>query len=389
LINSSLGNIEAKRDDAYFKVIETAKPDLIIDGSIVQVSSGVVLQMRLTDPVTREVRHTCSVKCESQASLQEAVRALARETLGYLDNKVFHKETDMSLKPWTTTKNMTALSSFIQATRLMYNFDPEAERYLVSAIESDPEFVSARIWLVSMLMKRGDTAGAKRQMDTLRRFETTSNPFELTMIRWADAFIRDDTLAQIRNLTVALEFSPHNNILLFMLARLEYIRQHFQECINALLPAIEMRWPYSPAYYMLAVCYHQLGRNDEAKKVLDISEAIQPTHPGIFMLRMIIAIRDGDTVKAGKYEELYIERMRDPKGNSHAAYCELADICAGEQFYSYALHLYRNAIAEDPANAVYHDKLAWTLGVIGDSLAAGREARRVDELKRIKSARGK
>ncbi len=373
LLESSVGGASSERSERFYGALDTAHPDLIVDGAIVRSGTGITLQMKLVDPGTREILHTATAPCSSLDDLADAVRILAKEVVDYLELKVFRTHQDVTLTPWITTKNMTALTSFIQASSFMYHFDPAAEKHLRRAIELDSLFLSARVWLISLLMKRGDSVEAEGHLAFLHRYEPTANPFEQVMIAWVDAFLRGDAAGQIRSLRMALEYSPNNNILLFLLARLHYMSAAYRECIDALTPAIAMKWPYSPAWYLLAVCHHELGDDATARRILEESLSIQPAYQGIPLLLSTLCMRTGDLAAAERYEQLYLRIASENGLSPFTTWVELGDARAVEQVWGEAASAYRQALDCDTRAAGVHRRLADALIAMRDTSAARSE----------------
>jgi tetratricopeptide (TPR) repeat protein len=276
----------------------------------------------------------------SEDELLQIVRTISNHILSYFQVNVLAYNHEKELRPWLKygSQNINALKAFIQANQ--YNYRGEghtAEKYLRSAIQLDSTFISPRIWLISKLVEKGKIQEASEHHHCLIALQARASPFEQVMIDWAGACVHNDIALQARYLTIALDYSPQNNILLFSLARLRYIMEDYPGSIEALTNIIKTKLQYSPVYYLLGANYYQLEKNDEARVVLEKSLSIRPVEPNIYSLLARLWIENADTSKAQHYEDLYINCAKNRGIPSNIMYAHLA-------YQNYNLARYDKAI---------------------------------------------
>ncbi len=255
-------------------------------------------------------------------------------------------------------KTMLALKSFLQASQLIYRFEPGSAKYLREAIAYDSTYISPRIWLISSLGITGNYEEAEEHLTFLKKYEQNANPFDQSMIKWASGYIENNIPEQIKCLSVALEYSPKNNILLYNLARLYCMLGDYNKAIKSLEEAIDMKWSYSLAYAISGYCHYKLKNNTKAMEVLESSLNIEPTYEYIYGLLSILSLIEDDTSNSTYYEEKYISRSIELGISKDKIYSNLGDIYNEEGFYENAVICYKKAIRKDSTNSIYHDKLA-------------------------------
>jgi len=382
LLENVLSTAYSRRGEELYKVIRKAKIAFIIDGMIIRSGSAYHINSTVIDASNGEI--CCSVPALAAGieDLPKAVDTVCRQILRFFDVKVLHLTADNELRPWLLhrTQNMEALKAFSQAYQMQYNEKSESAKYLRRAIEIDSTFVSPRIWLISMLVGQNKFREANEHYNTLRRLESWSSPFEQAMINWTGVFISNDLQAQEHYLESALKFSPGNNILLYNIARTRYLRENFTGAVEAILPAVEMKWRYSSAYCLLGECYDALGEYGKARDVLEQSLSVTPVFPDILSLLFTLELREEDTVKAAGYRDRFLERSREEGRSPGRAYESLATLCTFEGFHDEASRYFRAALALEPDVAAYHEGLGEALFKRGNTAAAEGECLRALEL---------
>ncbi|MBI4547491.1 MAG: protein kinase [Ignavibacteriae bacterium] len=363
-IESSLNTPEPQRSNKWYEFILSGGIRLIVDGNIIKSRDGYGIQLQLIDPKSREIIHTSSATAKGEEDLPRAIQTLSQAILDYIYVKILHQE--RVLEPWLQHRrpNWGAQKAFQQAYERVYSGSGFA-KYCRIAIELDSTFVSPRIWLISNLVQKGNIQEANEHYLYLQKIEDT-NPFEAAMINWAGAFIQKDIPSQARYLEMALEHSPGNNILLYNLALDHFIMQDYHAAIKVIMPAIEMKWKFSWAHYLLGASYNQLKKYNQAREVLEQALSIKPVDRDIYGLLSLLSYRDHDITKAQRYEHLFAQRSKEMGDSLWSAYAALAELNLEEELYGNAVRLYRAAISLKPASAEYHSKLAEILYKAGD-----------------------
>ena len=272
-LKSTLGSIRPPVDQDLSDAISNTDIALLIDGSIVKSPEGYKIQSTLVDQSKAEVQYVSNISVESYEELSEAIYTLSQRIIEFLELKTLKSSDDKNLKPWLEYRkqNIFAVKAFMQASNRIFMGESGAEKYLVEAIELDSTFISPRIWFIAGLVQQNRTDEANEQLQFLLTRESYANPFERAMIEWAGAYLASDLVTQASSLEVALNYSPGNNILLVNLAWVRFLMEDYNGALEALIPAVEMKWNYPPLYPLYAQCHIKLGNINKAKKALEKS----------------------------------------------------------------------------------------------------------------------
>jgi tetratricopeptide (TPR) repeat protein len=279
------------------------------------------------------------------------------------------------LKPWfpPRTYNLAALNQLIIATRYNYKMDPTSTQYIRRAVELDSSYVPARVWLIQRLLSLGSREEALHHHEYLKSIQRQCSSYEQVMIDYAGAFVSGDTRGQMNTLQLLLEYSPGNNILLFSLARLQYMNGDYEGCAKSLEPAIETHWKFPLIYYYAGASFQQLGRDDKARALLEESLTMGPIFSDCYRLLSVVCRSQKDTIASQKYENLYLSTARHEGTSAATAYGWLASLNEQRQHFLHAADLFGKAIAEQGNVPNYHLGLANVFLNLGDTLRAQKE----------------
>jgi serine/threonine-protein kinase len=385
LLANKLGAASPRRDPRLFDVLRQSSVSLVIDGQILRAGGGgYEIQINLVDPVTGETRFAAKTPVKVDEELTGVIRTIASGVLNSLQLQVLQLANDKDLRPWISGRrqNIQAVNAFLQASQHIFRYERvAAERYLRRAIELDPTFIEPRVWLIPGLVSQNKMPEARQHYDELLKLEAGASPFEQAMIAWVRARLDRDTAGQARQLELALDYQPGNNIILVNLAG---ARERLGDCPGALAamqPAVDMHWAFPPMYELWGWCGIQAGRNADARQGMLTAISIRPVHPNVYGMLEALAIADGDAGGAARYESLYATRTREldrPADPSYLlkVYARLGADCQSRARYDCAATLFSKAIAVAPKAPEYYDALAETFQKKGDLRRAEQQYRK-------------
>jgi tetratricopeptide (TPR) repeat protein len=360
---------------------EQADVTFILDGGIVRADGGYRVLMNVVDAAEGYVHYSTQVEARRDAELQEAVLTLADRVLAFLEIGELPVSSDEALQKWSRprARNIEAEAAFLEASNHLYRGESGAAKLLQRALELDSTFISPRVWIISGLMAFGMREEANRHYRIL--LSLRANPFESAMIRWCGAAIRGDPAEQIRALSTALQYSPRNNILLLNLAEAYDKAGDYQAALDAILPAVNVRWRFAPVYSDAARYSAKLGRYDEARSLLDDALSMTPVHPETYSMLAALACRKGDAREAERYTALAIKRFEEVDGRTELLYWTLGNDLLAVDEYSLAADRFRKASELSPSVPRYQSGLADALfgaGKIDEASHAFRSALQID-----------
>jgi TolB-like protein/class 3 adenylate cyclase/tetratricopeptide (TPR) repeat protein len=293
----------------------------VLEGSVRKAGNRVRITAQLIDAATgahiwsqrydRDLADTFAVQDEITDSV---VGAIEPELLQVERQRAAHKSPD----------HMTAWDHYLRGMWRFYQFRPEdhiqAERLMRRAIELDPAFPQGHIGLSRVLNSRVMFGWSENpQADYQAAYAAARHAVELDdkdpyahyILAWPSVLMRkhEDALAEAQkaiDLTPnfalayfalgmarvffgrfdqvadpfqrAMRLSPHEPMTFFFanfLALAEYHQGHFDEAMRIARMAIGLR-PFHTSYRVLAACYGQLGRTEEASAALAELRRLMP-----------------------------------------------------------------------------------------------------------------
>jgi len=297
--------IPVSRTPNLLNRLRQANVSLVVDGSIVKTAGFYDLRLSVVDPATGESRFPTHATFAGEEVLAATVTGLAGNVLGFLQAQ--RLATDKDLRPAFAygRHDIRAVNAFLEAAQYTYRDEHrKAIAPLERALAIDPTFVAPRVWLISHYAERNQIPEAEQHYAYLRTLQDVTQA-ERAVIAYAGAVIARDRKAIEASLELALDYVPGNNILLVQLAFIRLISGNCGGALDALRPAIAMRWRYPPAYAMWGGCSIAEGRFDDARRVLADAVAMPYVYPSVYGFAEGLAIADGDEQRVRRYRSRF------------------------------------------------------------------------------------
>ncbi|MBN1893771.1 protein kinase [bacterium] len=363
LLKNALPDARMASGPDLYRIVRRLDIGYLVEGMINRAGAGFTLQCTLTDPVRGEVKFSSLGRFSGEDDLPAAVQDLSRDILDFFHIRTLVSEKENDLRPWfmNRTKNLAALKAFLQASEFSYAMRPGGERYLREAIRLDSSFLAPRIWLLSTLIETQKFEEARRQHQILIGLEENANPFERALIRWTGASLRQDLREQEQALEEALHFSLGNNILLYLLGRIRFLHDDYRGAIDAIQPAVDMKWPFQPAYYLLGISYAEDGECRKAITVLEQSLGLESVYPATYSVLAVLSLQNHDPDQFYRYADTYIREETAAGKPLDLLYHTLGMNCSRLGLYGNAVVYDRRAVSLRPGHAPYHFSLGYNL----------------------------
>ncbi len=356
----------------------------LINGTLESLDTMFVLRSTLTDVSDGSVKMSYAGPFVSAHELPQAVQHASQQILNYFQIQTLSRDgrTREDLQPWLShrTKQLDAIKAFLQGAQFSWRMRPGGDVYFRKAIELDSTFVTPRTWLISGLVLHGELAEAKVHQAFLMRNMFTAGPFEQALIRWTGSLIEGDMNGQARALEDALEYSPGNDVLMYLLADVKISQEDYAAGARVIRPAVESGWTFQPASLMLGYSLFRLGEFAQCREILERSLNLETVLPETYAFLAALALHDGDSTQSESYAGEFIHISREEGDALDSAYANL-----GSHFLSLGLALSASsylsrAVELNPHKAEYLLKLAQSLLDLGDLARATDAARRATAL---------
>jgi len=358
-----------------YSQMQAAEISYFVEGNLTRSDTGYQVRWSLTDAATREVRLAPFEKLSGREDLARVARTLSKDILSFFHVSTLMSDKEDDLRPWlkSRARNIASVEAFLQGSEYAYRNRSEARKFFQKAIALDSSFISPRIWLLSSLLGEGRFDEAYQHYQTLLRLDAGANAFEHALIRYSGASLERDLPAQKLALKEALEYSPRNQTLLYLLGRVCYDRNDFEGAAEALQPLVDMDWRYQGAYYMLAVCYTALKRFTEGKAILENSLQLEPVYLHTYALLAALDLRLGDSLASARNAKKYFVIGEEHAHPPDTLLYWLAGCYMLCDLLDSAISCYRQVVSLDPMNARYQLELArafFSRGWIDSSVTA-------------------
>lgn len=354
-LESTFGSANPSRAPDLYKLI-SAESNYLIDGQIFKEKIGYRVELSLMNPVDHKSLRSFYSSVKEHKDLNAVVSSLSQNILNFFMLNIFQSTDKKIIDPWIQrgTKNYEAHGEFMKAYKMIYDMQPGSELHLRNAIALDSTFISPRIWLISIMSYKNDSREIRKQLDALKKLEATAGPFDLAMIEWAEAFIKQDLEGQVHALSKALTYSENNNILLINLAEDRYYLNDLSGALDAINKILKSKWDYPPLYPLYAKCLIRQNNLTEAKRILKESLDLKRIDSEVYLLLSSLASIEKDSIESSMFENIYDRRIRESGLNITSrveVLTEHGEIFLQIKKYDRAEWLYREAISLVPKNS--------------------------------------
>jgi tetratricopeptide (TPR) repeat protein len=368
----------ARTDDLY-RFLRARGYDYAIEGAITRSSAGgYALQVTCKD--TRAfgtVLETFDKASLPREKLTLGGDEMSEEVLEYLKLRVLNVKPEMGI--WETGRryeNWAAVAQLDRAYEATLRGDNAGfTASLKKAIELDPKFISPRIWVAPSL--EVDPRLANQNLEMLRRLRPTADDFEQAMIDWVEANREHAYGREVACLTRALKNDPENNILQSNLAAAYAGWGDTVRAIQVYVKLMRSGWKF-PGIYMSALKYlFRQGRRGAAEEALLLWRSVDTTEHSARLFGWLAAMyaARGDSMLSAscrwRFDSLCIGKGYEADRKESL----LGGCFADFGLYAEGEELLRSAIARDPRNHAYHERLGDILAARADTALALREYR--------------
>jgi tetratricopeptide (TPR) repeat protein len=342
----------------------------LVNGTLESLDTIFVLRSTLTDVSDGSVKMSHAGPFVSARDLPQAVQKASEQILNFFQIQTLSRDgrTKEDLQPWLShrTKQLDAIKAFLQGAQFSWRMQPGGDVYFKKAIELDSTFITPRTWLISGLVHRGELSKAKEHQAFLSRHMFNEGPFEQALIRWTGALIDGNLNGQARALEEALEYSPGNDVLMYLLADVRLAQEDYAAAAQVIRPAVESGWTFQPASLVLAYSLLELGQLGQCREILERSLKLETVLPETYAYLAALALHDGDTVESERYSRKFIQIQQDEGNPVDSAYALLGQHVLSVGLASSATLYFSKAVDINPRKAEYHLGLAQSLLESGD-----------------------
>jgi len=326
--------------------------EAIVLGSVMKVGSIFATDVKVFDVETEELIKSTSSQGEGLDSIiNTQIAELSREiALGVGITREEIESTDLNISEFTTT-SMDAYNYFIKGREDFYNqYSNDAVRRLEKAVELDPNFAMAYLYLGITYSLLNDVKKMRESFDKAKALSETVTEKEKLMIEAEYAsYVELNQEKWLENLNKLVEKYPRDKWAHLELSKYYRKRDMYSEVIkhSEIVLALDPNW--GDAYEELAFAYSNTGDDEKAIEYMKKGSAVIPGDPNMSLSMGYFY------VKMGKLDEA-IRKFKDA--------LDIKPDFNTENFIAYAY-----AMKED-----YAETFKWIGKFIADAPSEGRKA---------------
>jgi len=350
-------------------------------GKILKAGENIRISAQLLNSETEQIYKTFQIDGMAESELFSMSDSLAGLIRNYLEIKKLAEGYDSpEVTQSAITQSAKAFRYYIRAYESFEKLDtPSTVQWLMKAVEADPNFIDAYIFLSFTYVSSFDFKQSEAWLD--RGYERRDQA-PLRGQLYLDhlyATHYGTPYEEIRYCRQLLEIDEMNTTYWLLLGYAHYKLEQFEEAVASLKKALEihekwgthMRIPH--LYYWLGESLHELDNHKEENEIFELALNTSPKDALISRYQAICAISQGRSDLAERYIEQY-RKVRTAQGWKEARI--LSGI--GSTYYyaeemNQAEDYYRQSLALDPKNPQRMYVLARVLIKADINLAEGME----------------
>jgi serine/threonine protein kinase/tetratricopeptide (TPR) repeat protein len=371
--NALLEGSEASEGGFAYERLAEAGLSYVVWATILHSPVGSEVRYLLVDAKTGNVEFSDSFVSEEEGDVPGEARLAVIQVVEHLDQKVGGITKAKDLQPWVdrAPTPMLALRAFLQGADYAYRGVPGGEEHFRRAVDLDPGFIAARVWLVSSLVYRGETAEAEENVQALRSLMDQASEFEHAMIGWAEALVQGDAGAQVRHLEVATRYAPGNSVLLYNLGSSLVSLGRLEEALEPTRHLVDSGWKHPSLYPLWGWVAIGNGEVEGLRLTLEEALDIRPVDPLLYGMLEVLSLFEGNSEAAEEYGIAFRRRVSEAGSQESPrdmvpAFQMMAEIAGTIGDHDRAVMLLQRASDIDPQDRVVRLELGLFLLVSGN-----------------------
>jgi len=350
-------------------------------GKIMKAGEKIRISAQLLNSETEEIYKTFLVDGSAESELFSMSDSLASLIRNYLEIQKLVEDFDSpQVSNATNTQSAEAFSYYIRSYETFGKLDiPSSIKWLMKAIETDPEFIEAHIFLsfiyASILEFKQSEAWLDRSYEKRDQAPLRGQLY----LDHLYATHYETPYEEIRYCRQMLEIDEMNTTYWFLLGYAHYKLDQNEEAIASFEKALEIheKWgthiriPY--LYYWLGESLHELDNHKRENEIYELALNTSFNDALIRRYQAKCAISQGKSDLGERYIDQY-KKIRTAEGWEEARVLSGVGSCyyyAGEM--NQAEHFYRQGLALDPLNSQRMYQLARVLIKADINLKEGME----------------
>ena len=342
--------------------------NMVVYGSIKEAGKTIRFNAQLIDAATQEPFKSFQLDGSAESEILPSIDSLKGMIRNFVLISVLKKGLTYEMQKFATTNSAEAYRYFIYGKDAFFKWDlANSKSWLLKALEKDPNFSSAILYLSESYGNEGDFPEAKKwAVELYKRRDQLPLPQKIAA-NWLYAENFEPLTESIKYCRQYLEVDDQMPVFHFELG---FELQSMEEYAQAILPLeksleIYKKWGTAPpwllSYTILAGCYHETKQYKKEEQLYKDTEVYFPDKTSILKRRASLALCMGDTASASRLIEKYLAKLRLNSTNEADIAYNMAEIYAGTNLNDETEKYYRKALNLASDKSFAQGNLAWFL----------------------------
>jgi AraC-like DNA-binding protein/tetratricopeptide (TPR) repeat protein len=353
--------------------------DVYISGDIVKSGNIRRFYTEMTDARTKQVIKSFElVSLTEDENVLRIPDSISFQVENYLKISKLEKK-NVEFAKVTTTSSAKAYTYYLNGKDAYYSMHySDAIDWFKKALEADTNFIWAINFLGPANQNNGNMDETRKWTQILYSKKDMMNEYQKLHADYAysNTFLTPNE--SIITLKKLLEIDDQPPVRRSLGAKYFNLQQ-YDKAIPELERALEIykKWGSKPLgydfYSFLAVSYHETGQYKKEKRLYRRSERDFPDNIYLTGRQAILALTEGDTVKAKKYIEKYISILKSNSASKASLAGNVGNLYREGRLPDNAEKYYRKALQLESGNLYWQNTLAIFLIDSGRNLNEGME----------------
>jgi tetratricopeptide (TPR) repeat protein len=327
-------------------------------GKIMKAGEKIRISAQLLNSETEEIYKTCQVDGSAESELFSMSDSLAGLIRNYLEIQKLIEDFDSpQVSNATNTQSAEAFSYYIHSYETFGKLDiPSSINWLMKAIETDPEFIEAHIFLSFIYASILEFKQSEAWLDRSYEKRDQASLRGQLYLDHLYATHHETPYEEIRYCRQLLEIDEMNTTYWFLLGYAYYKLEQYEEAVASFEQALDihdrwgthMRIPY--LYYWMGESLHALDNHKRENEILELGLNALSNDALIRRYQAKCAISQGRSDLGERYNDQF-RKLRTAEGWKESRILSgigTSYYYAGEM--NQAEHYYRQGLALDPNN---------------------------------------
>jgi len=328
--------------------------NVLIFGNMKQAGNTIRLYTQLINSETEEVFKSFQIEgLYKEENIFHLIDSLSIMVKNFLILSKLEKESPFYLQDFPSTTSPEAFRYYLYGEKARNNRDyPSARNMFLNALAIDSNFTLATLMLSVACTNQGDYAEARKwsilayekrdQMPIKQRILTNKN----------HAFFFETPYEELKYLRQYQEIDDQNPDTYYSMGFKYFDLLQYDKAIPEFEKSLEIynklamkpRWIFN--YSLLGWAYYHTGQNKKVEKLLRKADKDFPNDALITHIRVVLALKEEDTIAANKYIEQYKSIRKENSWpdasiayNLGTIYHEVGNLEKAEEYHRLALSL--------------------------------------------------